>query len=373
MRVVFLFMTTGGTNDIPTWNPKATAQNKYLDNGGLESEGLYWMLKEMKAKGFIKDMLLIIESSRGCGRFKLNGNLGFVVPHISEVDKVLRKGDVLFVRGGFRGWHDWLASKKGKHWLVLYAANTGRQRWPWWDAILDDLDLELRIDTENRLWFPFSKPVHEEIFRFIPESNPIYDFCIGASFIHDRKGQWRTIRALEEYKKIYGKIPKCIMPGAVRHSTQTNKILGLAKDLGVDMPGMVPRSDLNVILNSSKVFVHLGTSGQNDRGPIEALRCGCQLIIGTPAYHSPYITYGKYCTVPKNKDDFGSVARLFRDILKHYSPKDRNKATSWYNKTSGSDYLIPTMGRLFSSFGESAPSLDFIKERYSNEAFGGYL
>lgn len=350
MRCVFVFMTSGGApqNVIPAWNPKGRAKNKYLEEGGLPTEGTYWMLKKMKQKGIVDDILLIIESSKHTGRFYLEKNLGFVIPHISCLDQLLRSDDVLFIRGGFRGWHDWLKSKKGKHWLMLYGANTGREKWPFWDVILNDLDTKMETDQKGRLWFPFRKPINPEIFKFEPQSI-LYDFCIGASYIHDKKGQWRFIEVLKHWKD---NKPRCIMPGAVRHSIKTNRAIKEAVELGVEMPGMVSRTKLNTILNRSKFFVHLGTSGQNDRGPLEAMRCGCRLVIASPQYHSPYVNYLAY--IPKDKDDYKDICVNLKNRLK----------TDWltrktifrnYENNLGEDIVLGDMSLLFYQFRNSNP------------------
>lgn len=377
MRVVFFFMTEGGADakNIPSWNPRAEGHSKYLENGGLVSEGLYWMLKKMKKEGIIQDLLLVIESSRNTGSFVLQGNQGYVVPHISCIDPFLKKDDVLFVRGGFRGWHDWLKSKKGKHWLLLYAANTGRERWPWWDVVLDDIRPEARKDEAGRIWWPFNKPINGDFFFLIPDAKPSFDVCIGASYIHDKKGQWRAIRAINEYQKIYGRAPKCIMPGAVRSSTETVKALQIARRLGIKEPGMVPRSDLNMILNTSKIFIHLGTSGQNDRGPLEALKCGCQLIIGSPKYHSPVVTDRKVCEVPENKDDFVEVANLIYSYLKTYKAESRKVRSDWYVRTTEMP-LMYDMNRLFYRLRNLPPSYTVWKTIWRKDGYEvtrGYL
>jgi len=52
--------------------------------------------------------------------------------------------------------------------------------------------------------------------------------------------------------------------------------------LDVAITGMVDRSALNAIYNKTSLYVHLGGGGQNDRGPIEALSCGCNVLLEPP-------------------------------------------------------------------------------------------
>lgn len=355
MRVVFIFVSTGGAPEgqVPAWNPKSRAKNKYLEEGGLESEGLFWMFQKMKSAGIISDFITIIESTRGTGRFNLKGNLGFVVPHVSCIDELLRPGDVLFVRGGWRGWCSWLESRKRKNWLLLYGANTGRERWTFWDVILNDLNIEAKKDRVGRYWFPFRKPIHADIFH--PLDLPIkYDFCIGASYIHDKKGQWRFVEVLKRWK---GRKPRCIMPGAPRRGAKTNPALEEAKSLGVEVPGMLPRPELNKVLNSSKFFVHLGTSGQNDRGPLEALRCGCRIVLASPQYHSPHVV--RVSTTPDDKDDYDDLAHGFKIMLSNYNNKDRELLQLQYESSLGENVVLEDMNFLFNNLSMLSPAGGF--------------
>ena len=51
------------------------------------------------------------------------------------------------------------------------------------------------------------------------------------------------------------------------------------------------RTDLNRWMNRCKIYIHLGGAGQNDRGNLESMLCGCRQIIGMPIYHPPFV-YG---------------------------------------------------------------------------------
>jgi len=353
MRVIFIYMSSGGSspNNIPSWNPSVKASSKYLDpDNGLRSEGLYWMLCELLKRKVISDIVPIIESVNGSGSFRIDKHKGYIVPHLFCLDQIVRDDDIIFVRGGFRGWYVWLKTREKRNKLMLYAANTGRERWEFWDVILNDLNCNCSnwTDAKGRLWFNFQKPINPQIFYPV-EMTQIYDVCIGASYIHDKKGQWRTVKVIDEFQRRFKKQLNCIMPGAERKGTKTNEAIAHAQRLGVHVSGMLNRRDLNLVYNQSKVFIHLGASGQNDRGPIEAMRCGCKLIIGSPAYHSlcvyenPKVTF-----VPMDKDDYASVAMSLKNILDAYKVSDRQESIDWYELTTGST-VIGKMTDLFSS------------------------
>ena len=61
------------------------------------------------------------------------------------------------------------------------------------------------------------------------------------------------------------------MPGALRRSTQTLKMINdpvYANEIVT--PGRISKPELNSLYAQCKLFIHLGTVGQNDRSVLEA-------------------------------------------------------------------------------------------------------
>ena len=260
MRLIFLFTSHGAAprGSKVSWSPDTPAKNRFaVGEGGLPSEGYLYFLKRMLATGIVDEVIIFIESNRGTGSTTYKIRKGsikcYVVPEIQYVEDYLKPDDIIWVRGGFRGWWEWLDSKKGKHWLLLYAADTGRERWLFWDVIFTDFSDQYFLDRRKRFWFPFHKPMNEEIFKPL-NIEPEYDVCIGASHIHDKKAQWKMIEVAKEYKKLFNKDLHCVLPGAARRGAKSNQIYSeiAAHDLKIDVVGLRTRSQMNTVYNQSK-------------------------------------------------------------------------------------------------------------------------
>jgi len=289
------------------------------------------MLETLLEDGIISDLTVFFESAINPGRANfVKGAKCFVIPEIQLVDKFIHDDTVIFVRGGFRHWHDFLIKYKGKNWLILYAANTGRQKWTWWDVVMDDLEMANIIDKHGRYQYPFIKPTNEAVFAPFYKDSPKYDICIGASFIHDKKGQYHGVKLMEKFHELYGWFPKAIMPGAVRHSTHTNQMIqDVIYQNEVVSPGMVSKSELCKIYSESKVFLHLGTVGQNDRSVLEAYACGMVLGLKNLKTHTPLLTPNNSTIFHFNleeKPDYTEWANWLFNILKEWAPSTKKRA-----------------------------------------------
>lgn len=358
MRLVFMFYCkhAAGVNSKPTWDPDKPCDDQWNQ---YWTEGTFWLLNRMIQENIVDEVMVFIESARGPGKMDIpyKKMYGWVMPEVSYLHKHIRPDDVIFIRGGFRSWHDFIVDNYMNNWKMLYGANTGREKWPWWDIILDDLNNNPPImDKRGRLWLHYEKPTHPKIFY--PENvEKKYDICIGASHVHDKKGQWRTIRALHKYKEIYGKNLKAVFPCGGGKGTQTTPALRLLPELDVYEPGFVPREELRTILSQSKLFTHLGTGGQNDRGPIEALRCGTPVVIATPKRHGRVTQDNPNCChIIKNKDDYTEIAFVFHQLINDWYPSGlsllkRAETSKWYELTSGVENAsLPQMGKIFELF-----------------------
>ena len=359
MRVVFLYNSDGAApegSNYP-WDPHAPSHNFYAtsEGNGLQSEGYLYMLHEMLNQGIIDDLLVFIESNRSPGYTTYFNHVKcYVVPEIGYVRQFLRKDDIIFVRGGFRSWFTFLnRMKEEQRWLLLYAANTGRARWKFWDIVFDDLEGRHRYDIRGRFFYYFKKPINPDYFRPLYDVPKRYDICVGASHIHDRKAQWKTIEVIAEYKRLFEGNPKCIMPGRITHGVKTNDI-GLTINstrLSIDCPGMVPRKEVCMMFNESHVAVFMGQGGQNDRGPLEALQCGTPVVLAGTARHSPSIWKNNpFCTVVANPNDFTSIAKELRGVFKRNKSVKAIKAKchDMFEKRNGLyGVILPEMERLF--------------------------
>ena len=355
MRLIFFYNSwKHGFGTITPWNPKDISTNYYAER--FKEEGYYLLLKELLDARIVDDISVIIESRQSPGRidFGSDGLRGYVVPSIEEIDQFLEPGDILFVRGGWRHWHDSLVKwQKRGHWLMLYAANTGRQRWEFWDVVLDDMSDKRRMDEAGRLFFPFRKPINEDLFYCLDRPME-FDIMIGASRVHDRKGQWRAISGLIEHKKMFKENLKAILPGPFSRGVETNKIMNKIKGHGLDVsvPGFLSRSDLAWYMNKTRGLVHLGAHGQGDRGPMEAMASGCKLLIGYPSYHAPWmIKDERFATVSTSPTDPRNVALEMRKLIHETSEKTRFDAAKYRALSAGlQERCLPDLAELFTIF-----------------------
>jgi len=371
MRVVFLYTCDGRGGEGVHWEPKVESKNHFVSEHGLPTEGYLHMLLKLKEVGAIDDLILFIESARSPGSKTISGILCYVVPRIEYVEDFLKEDDVIFVRGGFRGWYDpfLLKMKAQKRWLILYAANTGRARWTLWDIVLSDLNTHHIADKRDRFWLLFQKPISPSIFH--PLSIPrTIDVCIGASKIHDRKAQWRVIDALIEYQKMFGKTLTCALPGSLRYrGKETPQIVPKIKKhkLDVVMPGFLTRHDLNKTYNHSKVFIYLGNSGENDRGPLEATSVGCPTILGGTERHAPFLRgWPPGIVISKDPTDPSVIANEIHSMLEIHTESLRKRVAEYFNRENGFDsVVIPNMSRLFNLIRNNpTPSIEALKKEY---------
>jgi len=325
-----------------------------------------WLLHRMRETKIVDDILIFIESNRYPGSASIYGIPIHVVPNIHNIDSYLEPEDVIWVRGGFRSWHEWLVKRQGKHWLLLYAADTGRERWLFWDVIFSDIGRKSWIDVRDRLWVDFHKPIHPKIFYPIT-CDPGYDICIGASHIHDKKGQWKTIQAIVEYEKIYRKKLKCVMPGRLMRGSKTSQIPRVIAEhnLDVKVTGMIGRKAVNELYNKSKLFVYLGGGGQNDRGPLEALRCGTPIVICNPKRHHHVVCQNPLVScVSEDSMDFKKVADELHILLNVLKPGDKGVVHRYFEAHNGIETVcLPEMRSVFDIIRRNPkPSRDALEE-----------
>ena len=378
MRLIFLYMSYGSAKEgtCQPWDKECLSSNRFVQNGGLPTEGYFYMLKRMKEAKIVDDLIVFIELNRSPGKKDIQGIPVYVVPEIKYVEDFLQEGDVIFARGGFRSWFNFLTRMKIKgHWLLLYAANTGRSRWKFWDVVFDDIQGQHWADARQRFFFNFKKPINPSIFKPMRTQRD-YDVCIGASHIHDKKSQWKCINALIDLQKqdeLDGTPPrKYVMPGAIKRGVHTNHILKNVRESGIHVhtPGHVPRSKLNEYYNRSKLFVYLGNSGQNDRGPLEAMSVGCPILLGGTTRHSPVLynnTIG--CRIATDPNNPAVTAGNIRDMLDLHTEGLRIHNQIYFDNVSGIETIIlPEMEELFGIIRENRkPNIDLLRLAFIGE------
>jgi len=341
-----------------TWKQKPAGDHYQKIHG---DECYFQMFQSLIDNKTITDMKVFFESgvNPGYANF-VKGAKNFVIPEINLVKEYIDDDTIIFVRGGFRHWHDFLLQYKGKNWLICYAANTGRDKWTWWDIVFDDLGMTNEIDRHGRYHFPFVKPTNENIFH--PQNNPIiFDICIGASNIHDKKGQWQTVKVIETFKNKYGFYPKTVMPGGTRRSTQTLEMLktNFVKN-EVVMPGILKKSTLSYLFSECKIFMHLGTGGQNDRSILEAHACGIPVVLSNTPRFTPLLVHDYISTFVFNPgQSYEQWADHLFDILRRFDLKEKKARAKIYQRRMGYDsVVIPQLTKFFKMLKGNPPNIE---------------
>jgi glycosyltransferase involved in cell wall biosynthesis len=327
-------------------------------------EGYFQLLQKLVDQGTITDLKVYFESNVEPGIahwVKGDGVHCEVVPEIRFIDQHIKEDTVIWARGGFKHWHDWLTKYKDKNWLMLYAANTGRERWTWWDVVLDDIGMSNTVDDYGRYLFPFIKPIDDEFYQY-KDIPPRFDLCIGASHIHDRKGQWRGIKVMRELKDVFQENVSAVMPGAPRRSERTLEMLQSIHDVDVVLPGHVHKKDLAVLFNESKLALFLGAHGQNDRGPLESAACGTPLILGSPSYHTKLLDDYLISTKVPDLDDYNGIASMVRKILNIYEYPDalkraKQSVSQTFRERLGMEHSVDRFAFLLDFMGNTKPAL----------------
>ncbi|MBW2044790.1 MAG: glycosyltransferase [Deltaproteobacteria bacterium] len=369
MRLVFLYVADGPApaGSGVSWNCNKTSDNFYAQR--VKEEGYFYLLSKMIDTGILEYVLIIIESNRSPGRVDYTQKIiGLVMPEINDLKAWLGRDDVIWCRGGFRSWHNFLVEQaQAGRWLLIYAANTGRDKWPFWDVVFDDLAGINFVDGTGRLHLDFRKPTRPDIFYPMNLVRD-YDLCIGASRIHDKKGQWRGIEVAAAYKRLYGKDLKCVLPGPWARGIKTNLIRDkiMADNLDVTVTGNLARSELARIMNRSRLFAHFGSGGQGDRGVLEALRCGCPVIISFRNYHPRWIWKNRFIWDIDDPDDYEAIAEGIHLRLKFHGNNIHRDVFDFHEKNAGvEEIILPRMARLFSLLKKHPrANRDFLKKEY---------
>jgi hypothetical protein len=136
--------------------------------------------------------------------------------------------------------------------------------------------------------------------------------------------------------------------------------------LDVDRPGMVPRETYSDILNQSKLAVFLGRGGQNDRGPLEALSCGTQLLLGGCENKHRTTWQNSDVTSIINPDNPIKVAYAIHDRLRTWTSSNRLKIKRYFDRSNGLEgVVLPQMAKLFNVIRQNpVPDIEAIRKEY---------
>lgn len=344
-KIVYLY-TSGGAPKCdlttkPHFDLTRQTQNRFAITA--PSDGMVNMFKLLAERHYIDELTVLIDSTISPGTATLGPHAKLhVVPSMSWALDFIHPGDILIVRGGFKAWCPLLdyVYRKRENWILFYRANTNRHPWPYWDITLNDL-IDAPKSTGRRLHYNFSKPVNEDIFGVIDAPGTIpreYDVMVGASHIHKKKGQHLTVKALQKYYRMFGTKPHAIMPGGFMRGWQVKLIKDIMKSGDVDIEGPVnlTRQHLALAMNRTKLFVHPGYGGQNDRGILEAMCCGCLPLVFGRSHMSPII-YNNSVHIPQDPANIAVIINQALDIVPYYDQ-------STYSKINGlHEVALPKM------------------------------
>lgn len=347
-RVVYLYSSMSAEGDAP---PKFKEEKFYASHPLITSfhtEGFYYLWKILVERKVIDEVLVVVDSAHGKGvHWWFDNYYAKVIPHLNGLERwgILRPDDIIFARGGFRPWPPFLQrANESKKWVLFYRAASNRLKWPYWDVVIEDLTAR-SYNFGDRLHYRFNKPISPEIFTFTPKEDRVYDVMFHASHIHDKKGQWKGVEAALAYRKKYGKDLHAIMPGGFYGGGKTRDMYQTIRNhhLDIKVPGMVQRTDLCRLMNQSKLYLHLGVAGQNDRGNLESMRCGCQQIIGNPQFHAPFIYSNWEMSVAIQDHSPEKVADVIHHMLEEWTPEAPAKVHEYYERENGTEVAVSQM------------------------------
>ncbi|GAH04872.1 unnamed protein product, partial [marine sediment metagenome] len=125
-----------------------------------------------------------------------------------------------------------------------------------------------------------------------------------------------------------------IMPGGFVRGWQVQLIKDIMKSGDVDIEGPVnfTRQKLALAMNRTKLFVHPGYGGQNDRGILEAMCCGCLPLLFGRSHMSPII-YNNSIHIPQDPANIAGIIHQALDMTNCYD-------LSTYDRINGLDEVV---------------------------------
>jgi len=339
-------------------------QDRHFDPKNYLSDGyheLFRHLVESKVVDKISAYWIELRSNRKVTHFKSDNYEVASFPRIEDVD--IGPEDIVWIRGGWKNWipriEEW---NKNKQWLLYYGANTGHERWPYWDIVLNDTTFLQGEDTRNRYWLPFQKPI-ADMFSY-KKARLKYDVCLGSSHIHRRKGQYHSFEIIKKYKELFGADLNCVMLGNFRskESGTAKMKVEVAQHPNIRTPGFLPREEVAEYLYKTKVYMHMGGGGQNDRSVLEAGLCGCHLMLASAKNHPPWIDSDPAIVYVAGKNlDYAQAAKRLHNILPQATSSRKEHIARHFSRKNGMiETVVPLFRDLF-EFIRANPKVDVKK------------
>jgi hypothetical protein len=103
------------------------------------------------------------------------------------------------------------------------------------------------------------------------------------------------------------------------------------------------------LYNKSKLFVYLGGGGQNDRGPLEALRTGTPIIVCNPARHHECVYLdADVSEVCESHMDFKMAAQKMNLMFYKWTVDTKAEVHRYFEANNGIETVcLPEMKSIF--------------------------
>jgi len=258
----------------------------------------------------------------GYGIYKESERLEIVYPpNLASFESYIGKiedKDIIWTRGTNELWtsflHRHIRARK-----VLYNLAYLRADPRIYDLVFVDEDYQYRKLKKHPYSYLFIKPCNEKVF-YPMEQKIIYD-VISIGVIRERKGQLKVVRAAKKLERPL----KLIFPGALRDEVYKKRCIDAAKgsDLALEFPGIVERSELNLLINRSRLHV---LASRYEQAPRTLLEVACA---GVPSLITNRIGGGKNYITPKT----GGISHEWRLAA------NMKKALDYWKKPVREGYL----------------------------------
>lgn len=315
MRLVFLYYSRGCRSHT-NWDPNMVAKSPLIHH--YRTDGYAHVGARLIEDGVVDEVLAFVETGRYFGHFDIsNKHRIYAIPYITCVEPLLKDGDVLFVRGAWRHWAEPLSRWCQRHQIMYYGAGTPRNNWPYWHIVFNDF-IDKPLIKHGKQYYPFIKPINSQIFYPRTEEKK-YDISLTSGFhLYDKKGQYLAVAAAVEYRKLYKKSLKIVLPGGLYRNTHTSHIDEVIRSNNLDIyrSGIVDRSMIATFANQSKLAVHLGYGDFVSRSILEALACNLPIYIATPRQWPTWVSSKpNVCSICSARDKPEVVAQEIHELL----------------------------------------------------------
>ena len=364
MRLVHLYRSKQSAHNHTDWDITAIPDAR-IDSLGMPSQGFTWLWQQLLDEGIIDDVVILYNHGHANpGTIEYGKRMRLhVFPYVGDVVDFYEKGDVIFARSWCRQWKIHLAPKLKDKRVFWYPAGApvhkqrGDSLLAWKDilsGILVDCPEAVRSSFFNGTpTIPFLKPIHPEHFKPMKMKRE-YDVCIGGSEATRKKGQPDGVRAIAEYYRLYGKKLHCVVPGKMYPRERDCEILAAEYrnkyGLEIDVVGQIPHKDMCTLYNKSRLFLHLGNNGGNDRSVLEAMACGTPVIMreDTIGYHAEFTVVPEAeVGLVSDKSDYAQTAHAIHEHLPLSDEARRTRISTYFWNVNNREAVLKPWRKLF--------------------------